>query len=154
MFSHFTITFSSFVKICIGYLTHWTHLVIISCIFLIIRVGISHTCRRLDIQHIGNLVPAEFVLVQRSPIIIYLQIRFKTFLLKSTLLSARVQLCTQWANSHEMVHSLRGTHPASCSQGLRSTRAPEGLWLGPSEKLQTCRKSQAITNSKLLFPTN
>lgn len=88
MFLHFTITFSSFVKICIGYLTHWTHLVIISCIFLIIRVGISHTYRRLDIQHIGNLVPAEFVLVQRSPIIIYLKIRVKTFLLKSTLLSA------------------------------------------------------------------
>lgn len=48
---------------------------------------------------------------------------------------------TQWACSHETVHSLTRIHPVSCSRGLRSARAPEGLWLGPSETSQTCRRS-------------
>lgn len=52
---------------------HWTYLIIISAIVFVIRVGVAHTCRWLQVQHIGNLVPAEWVLVQRGPIIVHLE---------------------------------------------------------------------------------
>ncbi|KAG7230530.1 hypothetical protein INR49_012243 [Caranx melampygus] len=38
-------------------------------------VGEAHSRRRFQIQHVGNLVPAECVLVQRGPIIVHLKIR-------------------------------------------------------------------------------
>lgn len=53
------------------------------------------------------------------------------------------------ACSHEMVHSLTGIHQASCSLGLRSARAPEGLWPGLFEKSQTCRRPGPGLNTAL-----
>ena len=50
-----------------------------------------------------------------------------------------LQLLIKLAFSHETVHSLTGIHPRSCSLDLHSARAPEGLWLDPSETSQTCR---------------
>lgn len=57
------------------YSSDCTDLIIISCIFLVIRVGEANSCRRFQIQHVGNLVPAERVLVQRGPVIVHLKIR-------------------------------------------------------------------------------
>lgn len=60
---------------------------------------------------------------------------------ESLLFSAKKKAFTGFASSHEMVHSLTGIHPVSCSLGLHSARAPEGPWLGLPERSQTCRGS-------------
>lgn len=50
-----------------------TYLVIICLIFLVIRVGITHSSRRLKIKNIGDFIPAEFVLIKCGSIIIDLR---------------------------------------------------------------------------------
>lgn len=59
---------------------YWTHLVVISGILLVVRVGEAHSCRRLHIQHVGNLVPAELVLIQRGPVVIHLRQKANSYL--------------------------------------------------------------------------
>lgn len=115
---------------------HWTYLIIISPIVFVIRVGVAHTCRWLQVQHIGNLVPAEWVLVQRGPIIVHLE--------GETRFTSRFALMRElstWSQPlRETVRSPTGSHRASCNLGLRSTRAPGDLCAALSVTSQTCRR--------------
>lgn len=41
-----------------NYLKKKTYLVIIGFILLVIRVGVTHSCGRLQVQHVGDFIPA------------------------------------------------------------------------------------------------
>ena len=56
---------------------HCPHLVVSGVVVLGIRVREAHSWRRLEIQKVCNLVPAELVLIKCFPIVLYL--RNKTF---------------------------------------------------------------------------
>lgn len=110
------------------------HLVVIGRVIFVIRVRVPHSCRRLYVQHIGNLVPAEGVLLQGGTISLHLmdiQQRTSRFHFQSVHL---------YKNLHGTVRSLTKSRLKSCNRGRHSTTGPEGQWQASAGTSQTCRR--------------